>query len=159
MVSLSGMMCKTIRQFFCFTVFVLMLAACGPSDVLQVEIADMIEADHWGGDKKTCTPRFKILNNTEYAIERINASLRWRDIYGEEIEQPMILDSLLLPDTATRTGTGAPLYGACEDVELLGLSSILRCQAIGLNQEECIDRLEIIIRDGVTVNGPAIIMR
>ena len=131
-----------------------LLFACGPRDVIEVEIAELVEADHWGGEMKICTPRYKILNNTGETLERINASLVWRDIHRDQVEMPMILDVQLPADTATRTATGTALYGACDAVELMGLRNILRCQLGALDKTACLDRLRIIFREGVSVNGP-----
>ena len=133
------------------------LSACGPRDVIEVEIAELVEADHWGGEMKICTPRYKILNNTEYSIEQITASQVWRDGYGDEVEMPMLLNSVVPADTATRTATGRALYGTCAEVEFLGLRNILTCQLSTLDEAACKERLRIIFRGGVTVKGPATI--
>lgn len=127
-----------------------LLGACSQRDAIELEVRDLIEADHWSrGEQRICTVRYKLLNNTEHDLNKLSASFVWRDEYGDEIESLMIMDSPLPSDQATRTASTEAMYGGCADIEMVGIRNVLRCEIDGLTREECIRKLTIIYRDGV----------
>lgn len=104
----------------------------------------MEEADHWSrGGNKTCRVSYQVLNNTKSELKRLNADFVWRDSYGENVAMPIILESPLPPDTATRTGRTPAMYGSCAAIELVGIRNPVVCEMEGMDLEGCQAKLVV----------------
>jgi len=123
---------------------VLALASCGPPDAVELKIQAMEEADHWSlGGNKTCRVSYQILNNKKVVLQRLTADFIWRDAYGEDVSIPIVLESPLPPDKATRQGHTPTMYGSCDEVELVGIRNVAICEMDGLDLSAC--QAELII--------------
>lgn len=121
---------------------VLALAGCGPPDAVEFKVQSMEEADHWSrGGNKTCRITYQILNNTKAELSRLTADFVWRDSYGENVSIPIILETPLPADTATRKGRTPALYGSCDQVELVGIRNAVICEMEGMDLAGCQDKL------------------
>lgn len=115
------------------------LSGCGPSDVIEFKINRMVEADHWSrGGNKTCQIHYQILNNTAQTLNALTADFVWRDAYGEDFGNPVMLQSPLPADKATRVARTALMYGSCDGgVELVGIRNVTQCDLDGVGSAEC----------------------
>ncbi len=118
------------------------LASCAVDDLIEIEIIEEIEQDHWvRNGERTCMYRYKILNNTADPLIRLNISLTWQDRLGRDIDSPVILNSVLPPDTATSRGQTPVMQGRCDQIVFKGISNVLRCQVGEVKGPACINKL------------------
>lgn len=136
---------KILRTLVALLGLSLALSACGPSDVIELKIQKMSEEDHWSrGGAKTCRVRYQILNNTEHTLNALMAEFVWHDAYDDDVKNPVILQTPLPPDSATRAVLTALMYGSCDDgVQLVGIRNVEICDIDGLSTQECEAKLQV----------------
>lgn len=123
---------------------VLALASCGPPDAVEFKVQKMEEADHWSqGGNKTCRVSYQILNNTKSPLNRLTADFVWRDSYGENVAIPVVLESPLPADKATRIGRTPAMYGSCDQIELIGIRNPTICEMDGMDLQACQAKLMV----------------
>lgn len=120
------------------------LTGCGPSGLIEVEVTEYTETDHWSGDdNKACKIRYKLLNNSGHTLNQFAVTQVWRDKTGHEETTVSVLGEPLPHDRASGSITSQPIFGSCSEITFVRFEEPRRCDAPPLTKAECTQRLRI----------------
>ncbi len=121
-----------------------MITGCSPSGLLEIEVVEFSETDHWTGNgNRACTVHYKLLNNSGHTVNQLSVTMAWHDSLDRPMNTIILLTNALPSNAASRTTTTDPIFGRCSEISFQGFRDVLRCNADPLIGDACAERLTI----------------